>query len=132
MLTEFGSLVVNVGIANEARPIVGALVRISGADEDNKDLVRTLITDNDGVTQKIRLPAKNKSYSQAPNSAETPYSRYNLEIEKDGFYTKKINGISVFSGVESIQIVSMIPSSNNLGEYFPNGNINANLPDTTI
>lgn len=132
MLTEFGSLVVNVGIANEARPIKGALVRISGADEDNKEIKRSLITDNDGVTQKIELPAKNRSYSLSPGSIETPYSRYDLEIEKEGFYTKRISGISVFSGVESIQIISMIPASDNRVEFFPDGNINTTIPENII
>lgn len=132
MLTEFGSLVVNVGIANEARPVAGALVRIAGADEDNKEILRSLITDSDGITEKIDLPAKNRSYSLSPGSIETPYSRYDIEIEKEGFYTKRISGISIFSGVESIQIISMIPASDNRAEYFPYGNLNVIIPDNLI
>lgn len=132
MLTEFGTLVVNVGVANEARPVAGAIVRITGADEDNLEIRRTLLTDRDGVTGKIKLPAKNRDYSLSPGSAETPYSRYDIEIQRRGFYTKRISGIAVFSGVESIQIVSMIPSSKDKAEYFPDGNINATIPENLI
>ena len=132
MLTEQGTLVVNVGIANEARPIEGALVRIFGADEDNLRVIRTLITDRDGKTEKVNLPTRNRSFSLTPNAKETPYSRYDLVIEKDGFYTKRISGISVFSGVESIQIIDMIPKSKSKEEYFPNGNINITIPENGI
>ena len=132
MLTEFGTLVVNVSIANEARPVAGAIVRITGADEDNVEIKRTLITDRDGVTKKIELPAKNRSYSLSPDSSETPYSRYDIEIQRTGFYTKRISGISIFSGVESIQIVSMIPASKNKAEYFPDGNIDTTIPENLI
>jgi hypothetical protein len=124
--------VVNVSIANEARPIEGALVRIRGADEDNKEIVHTLVTDSDGTTEKIKLPAKNRAFSLSPGSVETPYSRYDIEIKREGFYTKSIRGASVFSGVESIQIISMIPASDNKEEYFPYGNINTTIPDNFI
>ena len=132
MLTEQGTLILNVEIANEAHPVDGALVRIYGADEENQEIIHTQITDRDGKTQRLYLPTKNRQNSLTPESADAPYSRYDIEIEKNGFYTKRISGVSIFSGVESIQIVAMIPSSDNIDEYYPDGNINATLPESYI
>lgn len=132
MLSEYGSFEVNASIAEEASPVEGVVVRIVGADDDNAYVLRTLITDADGRTEKINLPTKNRTYSLAPNGGEVPYSKYNLEITKDGFYTKHIDGVSVFSGIESIQIVSMIPRSDKTVRYFPEGNINITIPDSLV
>lgn len=132
MLNEYGSFALNASIAEEASPIEGVIVRIVGADDDNSFFIRTLITDVDGRTEKIDLPAKNRSESLSPNGGEVPYSKYNLEITKDGYYTKHIDGVAVFSGIESIQIVSMIPRSDKALRYFPDGNINIIIPDTLV
>lgn len=132
MLNEYGSFAVNASTADEATPVSGVVVRIVGADDDNDYVIRTLITDEDGRTDKIELPAKNRADSLSPGANEIPYSKYNLEIIKDGYYTKHINGVGVFSGVESIQIVSMIPISDKKIAYYPQGNINITIPDTFV
>ena len=132
MLTEYGTFAVNTSIANEASPVEGVVIRLVGADDDNSFVIRTLITDGDGRTEIISLPTKNRSESLAPNGGEIPYSKYNLEVSKEGFYTKHIDGVAVFSGIESIQIVSMIPLSDKALQYYPEGNINVKIPDSLV
>ena len=72
MLDDFGTLSVRTYTASDALPVSGAAVRIFGAEEANRFSVHSLITDNDGVTPTVTLPAPNRRYSLAPNPNETP------------------------------------------------------------
>ena len=129
MLNSYGSLRIRTYTAGGALPVAGALVSIRGAEEQNRFVVHTLLTDRDGLTEKVSLPAPAVNYSLAPSPAETPYSVYDVEISADGFYTKRINGMSVFAGIDSIQLVNMIPSSSSPLETYPKGNINTIIPE---
>ena len=131
MLNSSGTLRVRAYTAAGALPIEGARVRITGASEDNRLVAFSTLTDRDGLTELITLPAPNVDYSLAPNPAELPYSLYDIEISKNGYYTKRINGLTVFSGINSIQLINMIPGSGNMVEDYPRGNINYIIPENT-
>ena len=73
------------------------------------------------------LPSPARSYSLSPHALEMPYAVYDLEITADGFYTKRINNIAVFSGIEAIQEVNMIPISPLKDAIFPRGNLEATV-----
>ena len=129
MLNSNGRLRIRAYTAGGALPISGATVRIKGAEEDNRLVAYTLVTDRDGLTQEITLPAPSVEYSLSPDPAEQPYAVYDLEITAPGYYTKRISGLTVFSGVNSIQLINMIPDSgSNINEY-PRGNINTIIPE---
>ena len=130
MLTSEGTLRIRTYTAGGALPVNNALVKIKGAEEDNRLVAYTLITDRDGLTPLVTLPAPNVEFSLSPGPSEKPYSVYDVEISSPGFYTKRINGLTVFPGVNSIQLVNMIPSSGNSAEEYPRGNINTVIPDT--
>ena len=116
-----GSLTVRTFLASEALPISDAVVRISGADEENSGLEYSLITDIDGVTDKINLKAPSSRYSQSPHPAEAPYLSYDVEVLKEGYYTKKIYGLPIFDNVSTTLPVSMIPVDNK--EAIPKSNL---------
>lgn len=121
-----GTLIVRVFAAEEAIPIPDTVVRIVGANEQNPDVRYSLVTDEDGVTEAITLPTPSKSYSMSPGSPESPYSVYDVTVLKDGYYTKVIRNVAVFSGIESVLPVNMIPYvSYRDGGSYPRGNINA-------
>lgn len=129
MLNSNGRLRIRAYTAGGALPISGATVRIKGAEEDNRLVAYTLVTDRDGLTQEITLPAPSVEYSLSPDPAEQPYAVYDLEITAPGYYTKRIRGLTIFSGVNSIQLINMIPDSgSNINEY-PRGNINTVIPE---
>ena len=109
MLDDYGSLSVRLYTASGALPVADALVRISGADEDNRFVFYSLVTDNDGTTPILELPAPSKEYSMTPDPEYAPYSTYDVEVLADGYATKHIRGIPVFSGVHSLLPVSMLP-----------------------
>jgi hypothetical protein len=130
--SDFGNLRVRTYTAGGALPIEGALIRIFGADEENRFIEYSIITDSDGISPNIRLPAPNIQYSQAPSGAEAAYADYDIEISKEGFYSKKIVGLPVFSGFTGGIAVPLGPSGGYLLGYllipiccFPFRKINA-------
>lgn len=130
MLNSEGTLRIRTYTAGGALPVNNALVKIQGAEEGNRLISYTLITDRDGLTPLVTLPAPNVEFSLSPGPGEKPYSVYDVEISAPGFYTKRISGLTVFPGVNSIQLVNMIPSSGNSAEEYPRGNINTVIPET--
>ena len=106
---ESGTLTVRVYTAGGAIPIEGTIIRITGAAEENRFYESELITDSDGVTARISLPAPKRTLSLSPGAPEIPYSVYDLIITAPGYYEKRIYGLAIFSGVESIQPIAMIP-----------------------
>lgn len=131
MLNDFGTLTVRA-VTGGAYPVKNALVRILGAQEDNRGVAYTLLTDVDGLTSTVSLPAPSVSYSLADGASEAPYSIYNLEIDSEGYYSKRIYGLMIFSGVDSLQQIDMIPISNNASDGYPDGNINAVIPGNEV
>ena len=126
-LEDSGSLSIRTYIAGGALPLAGSIVRIQGANEENRFLEYTLITDNDGVTTKISLPTPKRAYSLTPGALEAPYSRYNLEVSADGYYTKRISDIAIFAGTSSYQPISMIPLPVRSDVTYPKGNLDATV-----
>ena len=108
-------------MARDAIPVQGVLVRISGADEMNRDERRSEITDEDGVTPPIALSVPPESYSLSPAPIEQPYALYNVALYKTGFYTKHVYNIAVFAGVTTVLPVNMVLADDNTQE--PNGDL---------
>ena len=128
MLDSEGTLRVRAYTAGGALPIPNAVVRIMGAEEANRLVSYSLITDRNGTTEAVKLPAPSLSYSLSPSPSEAPFALYDVEISANGYYSKRINGISVFSGVNSVQLANMIPSSSGVQDY-PRGNVNTVIPE---
>ena len=128
MLDSEGTLRVRAYTAGGALPIAGAVVRIMGAEEANRLVSYSLITDRNGITEAVSLPAPSISYSLSPSPAEAPFAVYDVEVSANGYYSKRINGVSVFSGVNSVQLANMIPSSSGAEDY-PRGNVNTQIPE---
>ena len=131
MLDDFGSISVRAYTASGALPVADATVRISGAEEANRDVIHSLITDRDGITPTVILPAPLKEFSETPNPREAPYAIYDIEVSKDGYFTKKIDSVPIFSGVYSLQPVSMIPDGQNVYDI-PKNNLNTTIPQSNL
>ena len=129
MLASEGKIRIRAYTAGGALPIEGATVRIMGAEENNRLVSYSLITDRDGLTESVSLPAPDVNFSLSPSPNEKPYALYDIEITAPGYYSKKINGLSVFSGIESVQLINMIPEGSRPIEDFPRNNINADIPE---
>ncbi len=103
---SIGSLKVQVFMANRVYPVSSAHVVITG--KDNKKVYFDGYTDTNGVVGKLFLPAPKKSLSQSPQE-KPPYSQYDITVSHPKFQTRKYLGVPVFSGVESIQNINLLP-----------------------
>lgn len=103
---SLGSLKVQVFMANRAYPVSSAHVVIIGAE--NKKVYFDGYTNTNGVVGSILLPAPKKSFSQSPQE-KSPYSKYDITVSHPYFQTRKYLGVPVFSGVESIQNIQLLP-----------------------
>ena len=121
MLNKNGSLSVRAYTAGGALPVSGAVVRIFGAEDENRDIAYSLLTDADGVTKHVMLPTPPMGLSEAPTPPSLPYSVYDIEVEKEGFFSKRLYNVPVFEGINSEQPIAMIPISKD----YPRGNLTA-------
>lgn len=112
---EVGYLVVAVRTAGDSLPVEGAEVRVYTGG-DNVTLLKKLTTDSSGRTEILTLPAPPFSASQRPDSGEVPYSQYIIETDYPGYYSVQNINAPIYSGVTSIQNVSLVPiaSGNNI------------------
>ncbi len=108
-----GTLTVKAIVADGALPLQNTLIGIRGADEENRFVEYSLLTDEDGLTQTVSLPTPAVQYSLTPNPTEIPYASYDITAVADGYYPISIVGVSVFANTHSLQVVNMIPISEN-------------------
>lgn len=107
-----GYLVVRVSTANGAIPLEGARVSIRGGQPENKDLFISRLTGASGLTEKISLPAPQKSLSESPGNIR-PYSLYSIDVFADGYNDIFFVNVPIFDTITSVQPVSMIPKVDN-------------------
>ncbi|MBE6644983.1 MAG: hypothetical protein E7612_06365 [Ruminococcaceae bacterium] len=120
-----GTLIINASSAGGSLPTTGTVIRILGGTEENRDIQYSVITDIDGVSERIALPTPSRTLSMSPGTAEPSYALYNIEVSAPGFYTKRIFNVAVFDGVETVQPVNMIPIPiHENGVTYPRGNLN--------
>lgn len=80
------------------------------------------LTDNDGNTVSIKLPAPPVELSQTPqtgNNPRLPYAVYSVYVEHPGFVRAVYTNVPVFSGIESIQPVRMLAKAEGVNEPEP-------------
>ena len=121
-----GTLVINAYSASGALPVKDTHVRVVGAGEENRTVQYSSVTDLDGVTVPIILPAPSRELSQSPGSNEPSYAIYDVIITAPGYYTKRIFDVAVFDGIETLQPINMIPfPENEAGTTYPRNNLEA-------
>ena len=131
MLDDFGSISIRAYTASGALPVADATVRIMGAEEANRDVIYSLLTDTDGITPTVNLPAPSKALSESPAPDESPYSIYDVEIFAEGYLPKRISSIPIFPGVYSLQPISMIPHGNG-DDDLPKNNLFSTVPPSDL
>lgn len=106
--SDKGGLVVTVSTAGQTKPIQGAHVIISRREGKNEIILRSLITDGNGKTVKIELPAPPEANSTSPSN-KLGYSIYNIRVDYPGYYTIENIDVPIFPGIIAVQPVNMIP-----------------------
>ena len=104
-----GFLELHAYTAGEALPIPNINFRISGGEEANRGTDYSVISDRNGDSPVITLPAPSLSFSLTPNAQEQAYSLYDVEVSGQGFYPQKLIGITVFPDILSILRIELVP-----------------------
>lgn len=136
-MADKGRLKIQCFVGDTYVPVDGSnitLVSTSGQTNDNKEV--NLVTNSSGESQVIELNAPPLEYSQNPDQP-TPYSLYDLRIDKEGFQTLVINGVQIFPSQTTIQQCQLIKSNNrnsradviNIGPNTLNGNYPSKIPE---
>ena len=124
---SIGFLEVVVKTANGALPIDGAKVSVyeylPNEDGMKGELLYSVLTNEDGHAPRLALGSKSKELSMSPGN-ENPFSVYNVNVEREGYYANQYINVPVFQGITSIQPVELIP----LLEY---GISNDDFPSTS-
>ena len=106
-----GFIQISAYTASGALPVPDVSVRISGSEEGNIGVEYLVMTDRNGLTEVVALPTPNIIYSLSPAPSEQPYAKYDVQATADGFYSKNVYDVSVFSGIKAILPLEMIPNA---------------------
>ena len=79
-----------------------------GAGKENGKVYFDGYTKTNGVVGSLYLPAPKKSLSQSPQE-KPPYAQYDITVTHPRFQKRQYLGVPVFSGVESIQNIQLLP-----------------------
>lgn len=80
------------------------------------------ITNIDGVSDSVRLPAPSREIGLSPQNGENPvlpYSVYTVYVEHPDYVRAIFSSVPVFSGIESVQPVQMLAKSDGMSEPEP-------------
>ena len=102
----FGTLIFQVTGGQGVFPIPNAKVNIMKKLNDRLTLSVTLLTDENGRTAPISLPAPDRKLSQSPNNGIV-YAVYQAEVTADGYIPTEIRDLPVFDGITTIQPVNL-------------------------
>ncbi len=107
--TDSGYLIIQVSTAGKGLPVSGAHITVSTMDEKEQERVeRVLLTDRNGQTEKMALPAPSRENSLTPSGTDN-YSTYKIQTEKEGYYPVENLEVPIFGGRTTIQQVALIP-----------------------
>ena len=105
---SLGYLVIRVSTARGAIPLEGASVSVRGGSPETSGIIYSMVTNQDGLTEKIALPAPAISLSESPGNP-TPYSIWSIDVFKDGYTPLFFTSVPVYASVVSVQPAVMTP-----------------------
>ena len=106
--TSQGSLYIVASAADSAYPVPEARVTVYTRIGDRLQLNYLLVTDENGITPVVTLPAPPAELSQDPDNA-LPYAVCDIKIYANGYFREEARDVPIFAGVTSRQEFQMIP-----------------------
>ncbi len=103
-----GSITVRVTTLKGLYPVENATVTVFTGDGTERNEYASMLTDQSGRTETIKLPAPNKQLSETAGASSQPYSRYNVSVTADGYLENIHLNIPVFDGVISVQTADLL------------------------
>ena len=107
---DTGFLKARVYTALGAIPLEGVNVKISSVSEMYPPVAYDLITDRNGETDTVSLPAPSRELSTVPGNYR-PYALYQIEAYLKDYGAYSVLNVPVFGGVLSVQPIGLVPNS---------------------
>ena len=111
-MQETGTLLVRVYTSRAQIPVEGATVAITGREREGKrELISIQVTDSSGTIRPVSIPTPASIDSTQPDPPEgtIPFASCDVWAEHPGFAALRAQGVQIFSGVETIQNMELIP-----------------------
>lgn len=108
-LTDTGTLRIQTFAANRAFPVANAVIRIR--NPENNELVAVLVTDAEGDTTLLDLPAPDRNLSKTPEFPN-PFVNYLVDISAEGFVPQTDINVQMFGGIGSVLPANLVPQNN--------------------
>lgn len=105
-LSDIGRLRVEAFAANRAYPISNAVIRIKNPNDNS--LVAVLVTNEDGLTSSVELPAPSQTLSQTPEFPD-PFVNYSVDVRAEGYAERNDLPVQMFGGIDSVLSANLIP-----------------------
>ena len=103
-----GALKVQAFLGMRSLPVAEASVTVEKTLSDGLHVFASAVTDPDGSTRDLPLPAPERENSQLPGS-DNPFAVYRVRVSHPGYLTAVFSDVPIFAGVKSIQQVSLLP-----------------------
>ena len=121
--TAQGYLRVVTAAADSAYPVPGARVSVFTRIGKKLHLSYLMVTDENGETPTVSLPAPPAGLSQEPENA-VPYASCDIRIAAKGYFPTQAADVHIFAGVTTRQVFQLVPLP---VQYEPSdGNIDPN------
>ena len=102
-----GSLLAAAVLAGGAAPLPG--VRVTVLDESGVTAA-ALLTGSEGRAEAPALPAPDRNLSLDPANTQRPYAVYTLLAEKEGWQPRRLEGVQVFDGQQTVARLEFLPA----------------------
>ena len=110
-MQEYGTVTAQIVTSAAQIPIPGATLTITRELPDGRqELLAVRMTNYDGFTEPFDVPTPPASDSQTRQTAEVPYALVDLRTERTGYGRVLVRGAQVFSGVQTLQQLVLIPT----------------------
>lgn len=106
--TAEGRLRIVAAAADGAYPVPGARVLVYTRIGEKRHLSYMLLTDENGETPTITLPAPPAGLSQEPENLK-PYAACDIEISAKGFFPTEALDVHIFAGITTRQEFQLVP-----------------------
>ena len=116
------------------QPLEKVSVRVHDTQAENRTLVTQCQTNHEGMSKLLALEAPAVMLSYDRNQPACPYSRYDVEVSKDGYDTEERLNVQIFPNIASTLTIMMhacakqsLRNTMDLGEHslYPQGDQDA-------
>ena len=111
-MAQQGSIVVNVYTSRSQIPLENAMVSVTSGNRDNPTLLGFRTTNESGRAEAIYINTPDLELSLSPSDSK-PFTSCDIKVSHPSYYTLTITDVQVFSDIQTLQNVELIPLEEN-------------------